>query len=132
MSAIDWENIVSEYKKWLPEASLDELSFDKIGLWVEITQPGRESWRNWAQSLGENSSQAEWQADFDFSKHEVTIVSKDASQARKLLEMLCRLKRVIPVHASSRAEKREQFELRNGNIVKPCTVLTCKFGDKTN
>src|SRR5688572_12533594 len=54
MNVFEWEEMIKEYSQWFSVADTNELSYDEIGLWIQITQDGRESWRQWAESIGRN------------------------------------------------------------------------------
>src|SRR5574338_1051546 len=52
---IDRNRIASEYNEWLSTAQLSDLSFDKVGVWMEITEAGRELWKEWAKLFGDDA-----------------------------------------------------------------------------
>ncbi|MDF0676703.1 MAG: hypothetical protein P0120_20570 [Nitrospira sp.] len=94
ISIIDRNRIASEYNEWLSKAPLPDLSFDKVGVWMEITECGRELWKEWAKLFGDDAtSSSEWQAGFNFDNNEIVIVSRNESEARRILENLCAIKK---------------------------------------
>lgn len=127
LSPVDRKVLASEYDEWLCQAPLADLSFDKVGLCIEITELGRESWRNWVKLFGGDASPGHWQADFDFDNDEVIIVSGIESDARGMFGELCRIKRFAPIYSSLSLRPVKEYRLRNGSVLRSGVMLICKF-----
>jgi hypothetical protein len=127
LGPFDRSRIASEYAEWLTKAHLADLSFDELGLWIEITEPGRESWRDWAKLFGDDTIEGDWQADLNFENGEVRLISRNESEARRILEELCVLKKITPLFSTLNLRTVEGYKLRNGNVLHSGVVLTCKF-----
>ena len=55
--------MLREYQEWLPSAEFEEMSFDEVGVWFEILEPGRDAWRKWMWSLGKEPEERDWQVE---------------------------------------------------------------------
>lgn len=123
----DRDRLASEYAEWLTKSHLADLSFDKLGLWIEITELGRESWRDWDKLLGNDTIEGDWQVDINFENGEIRLVSGNEFEARKALESQCVLEKITPLFSTLKLQTVEDYKLRNGNVLHSGVVLTCKF-----
>lgn len=127
LNSIDRSRLSSEYSSWLSRAALADFGFDKLGLWLEITELGRESWKNWTTHFESESIPSDWEADINFESEEMVIVSEKESDAKEVLEKLCVMKKLSPINSSLVVRSVKQYRLRNGGLLPSGVMLTCRF-----
>lgn len=92
--AEDWATLERSYHAWLvdlAEISTAEVSFDRVGLWFEITPNGRRRWadlrRKFAPDVEDDES---WEAEYHADKEMITAVAPTEEIALGAVERLAR------------------------------------------
>ena len=115
------------YRAWLPDASLDALSVDTIGLWYEITAIGKEVWRQWVERQ-EVEQQSLWTVEVDTGSQTLVVYAATAEVARERLHWwLAEHSDTKAVHDSDRVETVARFTLKNGIVVAGGVRLECRY-----
>lgn len=109
------EDAREEYASWLPSAVLEDLSYDRVGLWLEVLQKGKVEWVN---ALGADVS-GQWMIDVDFAHGRVVVYGTNAAMAEDALRRWQAVESA-GVHLSEARDIRpvSEFTLRSGGIVR--------------
>jgi len=108
-----------EYQRWLqgPKAdlSVDALSFDEVGLWLELLPDGH---AEWARSASPKPVFSPWTVDLEPSEAAVVVHASDAESARRALAEWLAVHPQFEVRPETSVVKAAaSFQLRNGTVV---------------
>jgi hypothetical protein len=125
---IEWQRRGDAYRVWLPSAGHDELSVDKVGVWVELLAAGREEWMR--MSGGGEGKQPEWMIDVDGERKIITVHARSAYMADEAVEMWLRHMPSMRLVAGSAVEESvESYELADGSVIKGGVRKRVKYVD---
>ena len=113
----DYRRDLRAYQAWLPEARLDELAVDEVGLWLEITMKGRMEGKH--RLIDERKSETgRWTLE-DLADARTIIVRAETEEvaAEKIQEWISRNPAIELVDGSENVERIGDFELRDGTII---------------
>ena len=118
-----------EYRDWLeaPNANLsvDALSIDEIGLWLEIRPEGRDAWRKIAES---EEPLPKWALHQDARTHSITVYAEDVDTAENALLAWLRSNPGAKLVSDSRVmEPVSEFHLNDGTKVAPGVRLQAAY-----
>lgn len=113
--SIDRETARRRYQNWLPNATYEEMSVDKVGLWFELQSLGRNEWTKWSEIV--DASQ-KWMLDQNSETSTIMIHATNADHAKQVLtQWLEQHPDIELVCGTQIVESSAGFCLRNGTFV---------------
>lgn len=128
---LDLAGAKAEYHRWLDgaaasELTADKLSFDEVGLWIEIEPDGRCEWRNRA---GQERVGRRWVLDQDDRARTITVHAEDLGSAERVLKEWRERHPTIHILPESRiVEPVPEYRVHDGSVVRGGVRLKVAYG----
>jgi hypothetical protein len=127
----DRSGFESAYYKWLPNAKVEELCVDEVGLWYELTPKGRSEWQRLVNGDMEYSRQ--WVIDDEREIHTIIIRASTIETAQAGLRWwLSYNSEFRLVSGSESVEPIPDFSLHDGTVISRGIKIVCQYHAKEN
>lgn len=121
-----------EYREWLEapmtDLSVDALSIDEVGLWLEMQEEGRVNWESRSEA---RDSRSHWTLDQDEATQTIVVYAGDAGAAELALENWLRTNPGIELLIETRDLRSvSEFRLRDGTVFAGGVRLQSRYRER--